>query len=421
MADTLRGAHREVVCVDCGHRFACAAEGRTVCTYAVCPNCGFAKNDLKNRPVIDGDRLLVAKSVFRWRSPRRWELVAFRYPQRSREVCVKRVVGLPGESVQIRDGDVYVDGEIQRKTIDRQRATAILVHDASRPPTGKPTPRDRWQSDGSPSGWAYAGGRYVYSPRSDTTIDWLEYRHWCRTPGEPGQTIAAPIANDQVYDQNRAQRAEYARPVHDVMLSFHLETAPGEGRFAVRIHDGWEAFQAFIDPHRGRYEVSRGAKAETILAKDALPYWGEQHHVEVSVFDRQFLLALDGRPLARIPYIRGSLQVPGGIPVLAIGSAGLSAEIEDLRVYRDIFYTHPIGLMGRWGLDEPVRLGRGEYCVLGDNSSISDDSRTWLPGPAVPESLIVGKPFLVHFPARGLHLGPWHIQVPDPARIRYIR
>jgi hypothetical protein len=33
----------------------------------------------------------------------------------------------------------------------------------------------------------------------------------------------------------------------------------------------------------------------------------------------------------------------------------------------------------------------------------------------------MGKPFLVHFPARPAQIGPWEIQVPDPAEIRYIR
>ena len=43
---------------------------------------------------------------------------------------MKRVVGLPGESMRIVDGDVFVDGQIVRKTLAEQRAMRILVHDS---------------------------------------------------------------------------------------------------------------------------------------------------------------------------------------------------------------------------------------------------------------------------------------------------
>jgi signal peptidase I len=68
-----------------------------------------------------------------------------------------------------------------------------------------------------------------------------------------------------------------------------------------------------------------------------------------------------------------------------------------------------------------VQLGDGQYFVLGDNSPISKDSRCWPDGPAVEAGLLVGRPFLVHFPAQQVRWGDWRFQVPDPSRIRYIR
>jgi len=59
--------------------------------------------------------------------------------------------------------------------------------------------------------------------------------------------------------------------------------------------------------------------------------------------------------------------------------------------------------------------------MLGDNSPVSEDSRTWPEGPAVPARLLVGKPLFVHFPAKRVQIGNWVFQVPDPARIRYIQ
>ncbi len=61
------------------------------------------------------DRVLVAKIVFRFRDPRRGEIVVFRAPPEAKARCseggtyLKRVIGLPGERVSERNGVFYVD------------------------------------------------------------------------------------------------------------------------------------------------------------------------------------------------------------------------------------------------------------------------------------------------------------------------
>ena len=62
------------------------------------------------------DRVLVAKIVFRFRDPHRYEIVVFHAPPAAKKRCseggtyLKRVIGLPGEQVSERDGVFYVDG-----------------------------------------------------------------------------------------------------------------------------------------------------------------------------------------------------------------------------------------------------------------------------------------------------------------------
>ena len=58
-----------------------------------------------------GDRLLVDRTAFALRDPRRWEVVVFRSPVDESELCVKRIVGLPGETVALAGGDVLINGE----------------------------------------------------------------------------------------------------------------------------------------------------------------------------------------------------------------------------------------------------------------------------------------------------------------------
>lgn len=57
-----------------------------------------------------GERLLVNRFVYRFSEPERGDIVVFRYPENPRQMFVKRVIGLPGDLVEITGGVVYVSG-----------------------------------------------------------------------------------------------------------------------------------------------------------------------------------------------------------------------------------------------------------------------------------------------------------------------
>jgi signal peptidase I len=59
----------------------------------------------------DNERLIIEKVSYRFRSPQRGDIIVLRRPQRSVDPLIKRVIGLPGETVTIRDAMVYIDGE----------------------------------------------------------------------------------------------------------------------------------------------------------------------------------------------------------------------------------------------------------------------------------------------------------------------
>ena len=55
----------------------------------------------------NGDNLLVDKLTYRFRDPERYEIVVFPYKYEENVYYIKRIIGLPGETVQILDGYVY--------------------------------------------------------------------------------------------------------------------------------------------------------------------------------------------------------------------------------------------------------------------------------------------------------------------------
>ncbi len=80
-------------------------------------------------PTLSGNRLIVDRTAYSFRSPRRWEVVVFRSPENASELVVKRVVGLPGETVSLVGGDVWING----RKINNPRDTDYDIRYGDRP------------------------------------------------------------------------------------------------------------------------------------------------------------------------------------------------------------------------------------------------------------------------------------------------
>ena len=65
----------------------------------------------------NGDNLIVEKVSYYFRDPQRFDIVVFPYPEDPDVHYIKRIIGLPGETVQIIDGYVYIDGELLEEDV----------------------------------------------------------------------------------------------------------------------------------------------------------------------------------------------------------------------------------------------------------------------------------------------------------------
>ncbi len=59
----------------------------------------------------DGNYLLIDEITYRFREPERGEVIVFRYPNNPATYFIKRIVGLPGETVELKDGKIFANGE----------------------------------------------------------------------------------------------------------------------------------------------------------------------------------------------------------------------------------------------------------------------------------------------------------------------
>lgn len=75
--------------------------------------------------IMMNDRIFGNRLAYRSEDPRRFDIVIFRYPDDRSKLFIKRVIGLPGETVEIRDGKVYIDGSAEPLPDDFCRETPL--------------------------------------------------------------------------------------------------------------------------------------------------------------------------------------------------------------------------------------------------------------------------------------------------------
>ncbi len=436
MWPALAGNHRAVDCPRCGYRVligrhraehGSARENERCYRAACCPNCGCRDLGLELVPECPGDHLLVNKNVFQLRRPRRWEMAVFHCPAEPGKAFVKRVVGLPGETIRIQGGDVYVNGALARKTLTEARAVCIPVFDNNHQP--------------APDGF---GARWESRPARDvaTVVDGTElHLHGEDAPGRYQFLTYRNYLLDE--NESRPLRDEYAYnggdpparvAVHDFLLECDLRVEKGTGWVQLGITDGRDRVLAELPvgrggaarlrdgqtgfDGRGRRRPGKPRVYGTAPGFGLEP--GRVYHVELALVDRRATLAVDGAlPLPAVDLPAAPERAAVVRPV-RLGARGVHAVVSNFRLWRDIHYTPA----GENAVRDVVSLGAGEYFVLGDNSPNSDDSRFWPGHGVVPEPAFIGKPFLAHLPSRVVNwkAGPARVHVvPDWGRVRWLR
>ena len=70
----------------------------------------------------DGDNLIVDKISYRFHDPERFDIIIFPYQWEPNTYYIKRIIGLPGETIQIDDeGNIYIDGEVLQEHYGQER------------------------------------------------------------------------------------------------------------------------------------------------------------------------------------------------------------------------------------------------------------------------------------------------------------
>jgi len=426
MADTLKGAHFRLRCPQCGyaydHGFMPTAYGMledTVPPVPVpirqqtrCPSCGFYTPANEEMPVANGDRILVLKCIYQFVDPKRWDVIVFKNPINPTENYIKRLIGLPGDTIEIIDGDIYIDGSIARKPPEVQREVWMPIYDNNFQPVN-PNERagfngHRWQVPFNLEGSAWKISdedptRLVLdSPADQTSV--LTY-------GSPSANgFAATYAYNEVYMYSRMPTCS------DLMVRFYVQPANSQGTVGVTLSKYGVDYRARLDLS-GRMTLAKISDGqETVLASRevAPPPANAFTLVKFADVDHQLLFEFNNQELSvdlgRSP--KAMEQVSSSSPRAEIFGSG-KLTLSHIALFRDIYYTSD-GQGARGGRvveGKPFKLNQDEFFVLGDNSPNSEDgrwwgqpdvaSKGWAPPRAgvVPRYYLVGRALFVYWPS----------------------
>lgn len=81
-----------------------------LCTNFIIINAEVPSGSMRDT-IWEGDRLFGFRLAYKFSEPKRGDVIIFKYPDNESENYVKRVIGLPNEIVQIKEGHVYINGD----------------------------------------------------------------------------------------------------------------------------------------------------------------------------------------------------------------------------------------------------------------------------------------------------------------------
>jgi predicted Zn finger-like uncharacterized protein len=373
-----------------------------------------------NRVLRGASRVFVNKFVYYLRNPRRWEVAVFVYPYYSVRcrycdwrgeftsmqdaVCpecghsdfdvetksfIKRVIGLPGETVSLKDGDVYINGHLERKPLSVQERMWMHVFDSEFTPQREIVPT--WDFGAGAGRWGMQppGGALTVRAReaeqsvmatfARRIVDFYPYDgvSFERSPGSLGAAGRYEVGDCRVLALVRAGEHD-----SDADVRLQIEDAGHSFTFSVGLGPAGGALL--------RDEEVTVGQAEGVRLPEGQPVWLTLENCDDCVTAR-----IGDRTVFRQEY----RSRPGyGAKSVRVGARGADAMWERVIIQRDVYYNS----VERYGTPTTeYELGRDEYFVLGDNSPASSDSRRW-PHAGVPARNMIGQAFFVFWPVHDM-------------------
>lgn len=331
-----------------------------------------------------GDRVAVARSIYAFQEPERFDIVSFLYPNNLDTNYMKRLVGLPGEQLFISGGDLWLADAAWAGSLEAGllagRATILR----------KPLPLQEELWDGFPvilpadlEDQARMFPLHFEVTQGDAGAWKPEEDHIAVTASAPALAATKREIRDTLFDFASIRDSGLPEssgvggqhPVGD--LSFRVavrpESGPGAAVLVIRdaVHDLEIRAEAAVEgsPEPTRLLIGGRVAGTSLRTLDT----GSWTDVRLDNADDRVRLLFDGDEVLVRDYGHApsadDRKFPWRRPAAAFGATAGAFKMRVDGLYRDLFWTGE----GQTRFLIPA----GHYVVLGDNSPQSSDSRAW--------------------------------------------
>lgn len=458
MASTLWGDQIKVDCPECKHQFpvtASVSNGiRRRPAVVHCQNCGHAFAPSKTSDWNSGDRVLVAKYDYHIREPKRFDVPVFKFPEAPYHATeltamnyIKRLIGLPGETIAIYNGDLYRTNtllypdrprpentnELWRKKGDfdflytndsdavdlfknngfemiRKSPREILVvrrlvFDLDLAPASlEGRLKTRWHpSPGEDAGWEMTANGFRHQGGN---FGWVRYHHLDVGWSESSAPVQPALINDHlaynIYEHNN-QPQPGNHWVSDLLVECDAEIQSAEDEVILELTKGGERYQAVFTAGKCkllRYPPGDLARIEMAERPTKLTSAGK-YALRLANFDSRLTVWVNGSPLdfgneADYPTPNRTSFKPEKRDLEEPARVGAKGNVtcSKVQLWRDVYYTCPT-YDPSCGV-QTYYVQPDHFLCLGDNSASSSDGREW---GLVPRRLMLGRAVVIYWPA----------------------
>jgi signal peptidase I len=411
MAETLKGAHYSLRCTQCGYPYEVGGDV-SLLVRPRCPSCGYYQPASAVGHVQNGDRIFVLKCLYPFFMPKRWDVVVFKNPPNPGLNYIKRLIALPGETVKIIDGDIYINDQIQRKPAGVQRELWMCIYDNDYQPFGAIMPVEKDAKTGPDNKpWKQPFENDLNSRWTCLADEPTVFR--LDQPAGQLHTLVynASVGNDfhAMYVYNNEENRRQSEPVcEDLMLRFYVQSSmPGSG-VGVSLEKDQVHYIARIEWNNALVIEKRQNDAIMELARTPLksPMGNEPVYFEFANVDHRLVFQCGQNRLSIDIPVRQADRPNHYQPVVQILGSG-KVRLTHIGLYRDLYYISEGNL--RATANNPFTLNNDEFFVCGDNSPNSYDARVWSEAGKdnmgrpfyrdgiVPMDYMMGKAFYVYW------------------------
>ncbi len=401
-----------------------------------------------------GDRIFVQRYLYALREPRRFDVVVFKYPVDPRQNFIKRLVGLPEETLWFADGDVFTappDSDatavfrVQRKPDYIQRAVWQPVYHSDfvpiRPGAYSPSWRPPWEGEHFDLSKRYYqttdadGGSITWRNDLKPITDRTDYDEAISAMSTTRADLYA-VSDIRLAANVVPDREGLATTIHMKTRGHEFQALIGDGKVILRSKPtdsiavlgestGWTVLD---EEEVDSADLPAGSPTDIEFwhVDQSLKLWINDELVAEGFYDwdaRTRLIVATGLDPAEVSdrssygNIYQNPRYKAKPPEIRWDFAGAGVTLHHVELDRDLYYrptsyfsdrskpalgTHP---------DNLVHLEADQFFMCGDNSPASNDGRTWNPPSLwveklfndrqgiVPRELVLGKAFFVYYPS----------------------